>query len=241
MNEFWKTVFSSIGLSVGTCAFLGWLCREWISARLHKSIQHEYDLKLEEFKSKTHYEYELKLESSKIDFQNRLNERQTCFNHWYEEKAIAIKEFYTSLSKLFSEFYECHTIEEAYTAGCDMPPEINLKDKEDLIYKLENDLFKDWLRLRLFWEDEDDSFVDVFFKKANSFVKTIVSKEEEMYSQQEKEQNDMLLKDMTQIMEMLRKQFRASLKLQNCNLGDHKVEMSPQDPVDPSLQNEVKS
>ena len=233
MSSVW-TIIGSVGTSLLASGGLVWLCREWISARLQKSIQHEYDLKLEEFKSKTHYEYELKLESSKIDFQNKLNEQQTCFNHWYEEKAIAIKEFYTSLSKLFGEFYECHTIEEAYTAGCVMPPEINLKNKEDLIYKLENDLFKDWLRLRLFWEDEDDSIVESFFRKANSFVKTIVSKEEEMYSQQEKEQNDMLIKEMTQIMELLRKQFRASLKLQNCNLGDQKVETSPQAPVDTS-------
>ena len=44
-------VISSMAASSIVCCVLGWLFREWISARLKKSIQHEYDVELEKFKA----------------------------------------------------------------------------------------------------------------------------------------------------------------------------------------------
>jgi hypothetical protein len=45
------SVLTSIAASGALAAFLIWLSREWISARLKASIQHEYDQKLESLKS----------------------------------------------------------------------------------------------------------------------------------------------------------------------------------------------
>ncbi len=41
------SIFMSGAVAAAMFAGIGWLCREWITARLSKGIQHEYDAKLE--------------------------------------------------------------------------------------------------------------------------------------------------------------------------------------------------
>lgn len=76
MNEFW-TVIISVLSSSGICGLLIW--------RIKKSIQHEYDVKLEGFKA---------------GYQKVLDENRIAFSWWYDEQAKAIKEIYSSIAKL---------------------------------------------------------------------------------------------------------------------------------------------
>jgi len=50
MNEIVISVLASIAASGALVGVLVWLSKEWISARLRSSIQHEYDQKLETFR-----------------------------------------------------------------------------------------------------------------------------------------------------------------------------------------------
>ena len=81
----WGTVLSSVIISAIGCSALGWLCREWISARLRKSIQHEYDVKLEGFKA---------------GYQKVLDENRIAFSWWHEAQAKAIQETYSHIAEL---------------------------------------------------------------------------------------------------------------------------------------------
>ena len=81
----WGTVLSSVIVSAIGCSALGWLCREWISARLRKSIQHEYDVKLEGFKA---------------GYQKVLDENRIAFSWWHEAQAKAIQETYSNIAEL---------------------------------------------------------------------------------------------------------------------------------------------
>ena len=81
--ETWTTILSSVGISTAVCAILAWLCREWISSRLKKSIQHEYDVKLEGYKA---------------GYTRFLTENEIRFSRWHEEKLKAIKDVYGHLA-----------------------------------------------------------------------------------------------------------------------------------------------
>ena len=59
LTTFLVTLFSSAGASAALSGALVFLCRNWISERLHQSIKYEYDLKL------AHFNNELKAESEK--------------------------------------------------------------------------------------------------------------------------------------------------------------------------------
>ena len=85
MNNFWSTLGISVTGSVLLSGILVWLCREWISARLRKSIQHEYDVKLEGFKA---------------GYQKVLDENRIAFSWWHEAQAKAIQETYSNIAEL---------------------------------------------------------------------------------------------------------------------------------------------
>jgi hypothetical protein len=85
MNNFWSTLGISVTGSVLLSGILVWLCREWISARLRKSIQHEYDVKLEGFKA---------------GYQKVLDENRIAFSWWHNAQAKAIQETYSHIAEL---------------------------------------------------------------------------------------------------------------------------------------------
>ena len=82
-----QIILSSIGASAVCSAAAAWLLKTWISARLTKSIQHKYDIKLENFKS---------------EWQKILDESRITFSWWHVEQAKAIKETYAALAELFA-------------------------------------------------------------------------------------------------------------------------------------------
>ena len=73
--EYWETIITSILTSSAFGGLLIW--------RIKKSIQHEYDVKLEGFKA---------------GYQKFLAENEIRFSWWHEEKAKAIKEIYNDLA-----------------------------------------------------------------------------------------------------------------------------------------------
>ena len=212
MNISWSTVFSSIVASVGACTFLGWLCREWISARLHKSIQHEYDIKLEDFKSRIHYEYDLKLESSKMGFQKVLDEHQTRFKYWYDEKAKAIKELYSNACELYYSLYFLQLFERLYG---NRPPEEWIKKerkiRNDQITTIKLKVKKDWYILRLFLDDEEDNAFVEFGNEINDWSKILFDIDNENRAKEIKENGNVLVDDMKKVLDKLRSIFRDAL------------------------------
>ena len=250
MNEFWKTVLSSIGLSVGTCTFLGWLCREWISARLTKSIQHEYDkkleefktktnydyeLKLEEFKTKTHYEYELKLESSKRDFQNLLDERQTRFKYWHDMKARAIKELYTDACDLYFSLVSFYLFDRRNKK---MPlDEERSKKRNEMKDKISSSVLsvaQKWYGLRIFLDNEEDKAFKSFGLTANNWSKLLSDKHtEELFEKESK-----LHREIKDAITKLRESFHEALCVETMDSQKQKdcVQKDPIDQNEPSEQ-----
>ena len=96
MNNFWSTLGISVTGSVLLSGILVWLCREWISARLRKSIQHEYDVKLEGFKA---------------GYQKVLDENRIAFSWWHEKQAEALQEIYAMLVECQEKYINYFEIE----------------------------------------------------------------------------------------------------------------------------------
>ena len=97
----WGTVLSSVIVSAIGCSALCWLCREWISARLRKSIQHEYDVKLEGFKA---------------GYQKVLDENRIAFSWWHEKQAKALQEIYVILVECQEKYINYFEIENTNTS-----------------------------------------------------------------------------------------------------------------------------
>ena len=96
MNNFWSTFGISVTGSVLFSGILVWLCQEWISARLKKSIQHEYDVKLEGFKA---------------GYQKVLDENRIAFSWWHEKQAEALQEIYAMLVECQEKYINYFEIE----------------------------------------------------------------------------------------------------------------------------------
>lgn len=219
MNDFWKIVLSSVGFSVGACAFLGWLCREWISARLRASIQHEYDKKfaeyekrvqheydvqLEGFKSRIHYEYDLKLESSKTDFQKVLDEHQTRFKYWYDEKAKAIKDLYSNACELYYSLYFLQLFEWLHgNRSSEEWIKKERKTRKDQITALKLKVKKDWYILRLFLDDEEDNAFVEYENEINDWSRVLFDINDENRTKEIKENGNMLIDDIKKVLDKL--------------------------------------
>ena len=258
MDISWSTVFSSIGASVGACAFLGWLCREWISARLHKSIQHEYDKKfadyeakvqheydkkfadyeakvqhkydkkfadyetkvhhmyderLEDFKSRIQFEYNLKLESSKMDFQKVLDEHQTQFKYWFDEKTKAIKELHTNAGDLFYSLCYLHTIESnpSQQWGDSNREEIEKELKQHVYLNMQKTI-NEWINLRLFLDDNEDKVFKEFSDITQMWFRVLLNPDSEQRIKYIEDNQLIMLKDIESVLNKLRTCFQASLK-----------------------------
>lgn len=151
--ETWITVLSSAGASTIVGVSVMWLCREWISARLKKSIQHEYDVKLEGYKA---------------GYTRFLTENEIRFSRWHEEKLKAIKEVYGHLATA-SYYLTCLLTSESDPKW---QPDQNLKlqVRKNLADKyaaaFEPCLYQ-WLNNRLFIEGEEDKIIGEFILKMN--------------------------------------------------------------------------
>ena len=196
MNNFWSTLGISVTGSVLLSGILVWLCREWISARLRKSIQHEYDVKLEGFKA---------------GYQKFLAENEIRFSWWHEEKAKAIKEIYNDLAELSFCLQYLQTLE------TDPHWQINGKElvRANLITRFSLNIehsAEKWLKLRLFLEDMEDQQVLTFRIKTDQLFTLYAHAIMNNTSGVLETDGEKILKNINDIMESLRHRFQDILQ-----------------------------
>lgn len=194
----WGTVLSSVIVSAIGCSALGWLCREWISARLRKSIQHEYDVKLEGFKA---------------GYQKVLDENRIAFSWWHEEKVKAIKEIYNDLANAAFDLTFLLTLENDPRWQVDL--ELKAKVRKLVVDRYTASIeprHQRWICQRLFIEDSEDKKVIEFTLKTDQLL-TIYSYCMMTNNIAELQKNGpVVLKELETIMETLRHRFQDILQ-----------------------------
>ena len=91
------TIVAAIMSSTVVTGILIWLTKSWISERLRNSIRHEYDQKLESYKSQLKYEADSELEKIKADLQIEAAKRNVQFSKIFDEIANTVVEVYSRL------------------------------------------------------------------------------------------------------------------------------------------------
>ena len=198
MNNFWSTLGISVTGSVLLSGILVWLCREWISARLRKSIQHEYDVKLEGFKA---------------GYQKFLAENEIRFSWWHEEKAKAIKEIYNDLAAVHYDLTFLLALENDPNWQVDLVLKANVREQIGARYTNSIDLrHQKWMRLRLFIEDSEDNVMKEFALKTaqiqNIYYHCILTNNIPVLQKD----GPTVLKELESIMEKLRHRFQDILQ-----------------------------
>ena len=198
MSNFWSIFGVSVTGSVLLSGILVWLCREWISARLRKSIQHEYSVKLEGFKA---------------GYQKFLAENEIRFSWWHEEKAKAIKEIYNDLANAAFDLTFLLTLENDPRWQVDL--ELKAKVRKMVVDRYTASIeprHQRWICQRLFIEDSEDKKVGEFALKTDQLLtmysycmmtNNIVALQED---------GPIVLKELEMIMEALRHRFQDILQ-----------------------------
>lgn len=214
MDISWSTVFSSIGASVGACGILVWLCREWISARLRASIQHEYDIKLEEHKTFIQHDCDIRLERYRVEFNQKLSDHQTRFNRFHQERADAIKQLYKEFSELFYSL-------ECLLSAMQMPAEYkSTKDIQKALHSfrmISEKCQQDYYYLRLFIEDEEINKIKLFFGLEREFLVLFLSSLNSSNHQELINNGQKTRIELNAILIELRERFRNTLMGQGSN------------------------
>ncbi len=201
MPDFWKILLSSVGFSTFLCGVLCFLFREWISARLRKSIQHEYDIKLEGYKA---------------GYQKFLAENEIRFHNWHKEEANAIKVVFGDVAELVHNLYFLYDLElnEQWNATPDIKERCRKETIDKFVQNTMNRRDK-WLKVRLYLKDGEDKKVNEFYQKAGKIFA--------MYAQALKQNNLKLLlndgvvrlKELDDFMNAIRHCFQDAL----CGMG----------------------
>ena len=97
------SIISSAVVSSALAGMLVWLSREWISARLKASIQHEYDQKLEAHKAQLKSENDIALLETKSRLEQQLTLFEATRTSFAEGQKAAIERRLDSTEKLWSE------------------------------------------------------------------------------------------------------------------------------------------
>lgn len=156
MSGWIKILLSSVVFSTLASAALVWLLREWISARLKKSIQHEYDVKLEAYKAA---------------YQKMLAENEIRFGRWHEEKAKAIKDIYINLADAAYNLNFLLTLENDPTWQSNPKIKENVRENISERFALSTESrLKSWFYYRLFLEDDEDAMIMEFQKKLHDLL-----------------------------------------------------------------------
>jgi hypothetical protein len=91
------TIVAAIMSSTVVTGMLIWLTKSWISERLQNSIRHEYDQKLESYKSQLKYQTDSELERIKADLQIEAAKRNIQFSKIFDDIANTVAEVYSKL------------------------------------------------------------------------------------------------------------------------------------------------
>jgi len=189
MSEFWTTVLSTAGASAIISGVITSVASIW--------LQHRYDEKIESFKA---------------DLSKILNEDQTRFNLWYQEKAQAIKTLYKEFSEIN---YLLHHLVLLETESV-WQQNINVKNQEkektlDQIVSCVKKTFREWEYLKLYLDDKDNSkIMDFFWREFRVIIlyqECINASDLDFIIKNGKE----IRISLSSVMEELRKQFRETL------------------------------
>ena len=190
----WETVITSFLTSSAFWGLLIW--------RIKKSIQHEYDVKLEGFKA---------------GYQKFLAENEIRFSWWHEEKAKAIKEIYNDLANASFDLTFLLTLENDPRWQIDL--ELKAKVRKMVVDRYTASIeprHQRWICQRLFIEDSEDKKVIEFTLKTDQLLT--------MYSYCMMTNNivalqkdgPIVLKELEMIMETLRHSFQDILQGRGC-------------------------
>ena len=192
----WKILLSSMGVSTLVSVISVWLFKEWISARLKKSIQHEYDVKLEGFKA---------------GYQKVLDENRIAFSWWHEEKAKAIKEIYSNLSELSFCLQYLQTLETDPRWQIDGKEQVRANLITRFTVNVEQNA-ENWLKLRLFLGDMEDQKINLLCTKTDKLFTLYAHAVTNNNPNMIKSEGEQILRDINAIMEILRHSFQDILQ-----------------------------
>lgn len=195
MDISWTTVLCSfIGSIVASGVFSG-----VVACVLGAYIQHKNDKRLAYYKS---------------EIQLILDEHQTKFNWWYEEKAKAVKEFYYNAVMWYQEMRDFRSIAKGFATN--IPEEIQneLAKRIEHIIQMENSSYKNWTFLRLYLKREELLITDRFFSKGHSIFKDIGDQVQKMDFLSEGDKIDHDLTGMLFLVEEIREKLQGVLKVQ---------------------------
>ena len=195
MNEFWTTVLSSAGAAALASSVMSGI----ITTVASVWIQHVYDKKLEEHKA---------------EVQKKIDEHQTKFNWWYEEKAKAVKEFYYSAVMWYQEMRDFRSIAKGFATNIPLEIQNDLAKRLSQIIQMDNSSYKNWTFLRLYLKKEELLITDRFFSKGHSIFKDIGDQVQKMDFLSEGDKIDHDLTEMLFLVEEIREKLQDILKVQ---------------------------
>lgn len=194
MDISWTTVLCSfIGSIVASGVFSG-----VVACILGAYIQHKNDKRLAYYKS---------------EIQLILDEHQTRFSWWYQEKAKVIKDFYYSTVILYREMRDFNVIAKNTKEITDRTKK-DLEEKINHIIQQNTSSYRYWKSLQLFLKEEELSLADVFFTKSVSVFEGFVSQITHNNLSLDREKIDREIEEMSTIIDSLRKKLQDILKVQ---------------------------
>lgn len=195
MDISWTTVLCSfIGSIVASGVFSG-----VVACVLGAYIQHKNDKRLAYYKS---------------EIQLILDEHQTKFNWWYEEKAKAVKEFYYCAVMWYQEMRDFRSIAKSFAPNIPVEIQNDLAKRIELIIQMKDSSYKNWTFLRLYLKREELLITDHFFSKGHSIIKDIGNQIKKTNFLSEGEKIDHDLTEMLFLVEELREKLQEILKIQ---------------------------
>lgn len=99
-QDFITFLLGSITASSAVALLVGWIFRNWISVRLQRAIQHEYDQKLEVHKARLKSESDVELERLRSELQIAASRRSVQYSRIYEKMLEVISETSERLTEL---------------------------------------------------------------------------------------------------------------------------------------------
>ena len=102
MTDLLLTILSSAAVSGALAILVVWLSREWISARLKASIQHEYDQKLESLKAQLKAESDVALVALRASIERQASLLAAAHSSFAEGQKAAMERKLQSVDTLWS-------------------------------------------------------------------------------------------------------------------------------------------
>lgn len=177
-------------------------------------------------------------------YNKKLAEHQTRFKYWHEEKSKAIKEFYYSAVLLYQEMREFRVIGQSFAFRFTDRIQKELNERIDRIFEFHNTATRNWICLRLFLKEEELTIADSYFSKENSLFNSLANQiNHRNYTLNEKKIDKDLI-ELSNIVEDLREDLQAILKVQDDIFKDKRKKEQDKSPIfsdtDSSKKDEVK-